>query len=208
MGLLLASTSPRRREMLALLGAPFEVIAAEFDETLSADLSIEDEVLQFAAGKARSVARGRAQSVVIGSDTMIGLDGGKIGKPVDLADAARILRSLAGKTHIIYTAVAIVDDNGPGLTTLEKVSVEMRAYTEREIEQYLSCGESLDKAGAYSIQGDGRRLIKSIRGDYLAAVGMPLKPIAVDFKSPGISFHRDVEKPSRENTFIHSSRFA
>ena len=81
MGLILASTSPRRREILALLGAPFEVIAPEFDETLSADLSIEDEVLQFAAGKARSVARGRAQSVVIGSDTMIGLDGGKIGKP-------------------------------------------------------------------------------------------------------------------------------
>ena len=208
MGLILASTSPRRREILALLGAPFEVIAPEFDEKLSADLSIEDEVLQFAAGKARSVARGRAQSVVIGSDTMIGLDGGKIGKPADLADAARILHSLAGKTHIIYTAVAIVDDNGPGLTTLEKVSVEMRAYTEREIEQYLSCGESLDKAGAYSIQGDGSRLIKSIRGDYLAAVGMPLKPIAAYLKSRGISFHRDVEKLYREKSFMNWSWFA
>jgi len=208
MGLILASTSPRRREILALLGAPFEVIAPEFDEKLSADLSIEDEVLQFAAGKARSVAHGRAQSVVIGSDTMIGLDGGKIGKPADLVDAARILRSLAGKTHIIYTAVAIVDDNGPGLTTLEKVSVEMRAYTEREIEQYLSCGESLDKAGAYSIQGDGSRLIKSIRGDYLAAVGMPLKPIAAYLKSQGISFHRDVEKLYREKSFMNWSRFA
>ena len=208
MGLILASTSPRRREILALLGAPFEVIAPEFDEKLSADLSIEDEVLQFAAGKARSVARDKAQTVVIGSDTMIGLDGAKIGKPRDRGDAARILHSLAGKTHMIYTAVAIVDDNGPGLTTLEKVSVEMRAYTEREIEQYLSCGESLDKAGAYSIQGDGSRLIKSIRGDYLAAVGMPLKPIAAYLKSRGISFHRDVEKLYREKSFMNWSSFA
>jgi septum formation protein len=139
---------------------------------------------------------------------MIGLDGGKIGKPADLADGARILRSLAGKPHIIYTAVAIVDDNGPGLTTLEKVSVEMRAYTEREIEEYLSRGESLDKAGAYSIQGEGSRLIKSIRGDYLAAVGMPLKPIAAYLKSRGISFHRDVEKLYREKSFMNWSWFA
>jgi septum formation protein len=208
MRLILASTSPRRREILTLLGAPFEVIAPEFDETLSADLSIEDEVLQFAVGKARSVARDEAQSVVIGSDTMIGLDGEKIGKPVELGDAARILHSLAGKTHIIYTAVAIVDDNGPGLTTLEKVSVEMRAYTEREIEEYLSCGESLDKAGAYSIQGEGSRLIKAIRGDYLAAVGMPLKPIAEYLKSRGLSFHQDVEKLYREKSFMNWSSFA
>ena len=208
MRLILASTSPRRREILALLGAPFEVIAPEFDEKLSADLSIEDDVLQFAAGKARSVARGKAQTVVIGSDTMIGLDGAKIGKPRDRGDAARILHSLAGKTHMIYTAVAIVDDNGPGLTTLEKVSVEMRAYTEPEIEEYLSCGESLDKAGAYSIQGDGSRLIKSIRGDYLAAVGMPLKPIAEYLKSRGISFHQDVEKLYRKKSFMNWSSFA
>jgi nucleoside triphosphate pyrophosphatase len=208
MRLILASTSPRRREILALLGAPFEVIAPEFDEKLSADLSIEDDVLQFAAGKARSVACGKVQTVVIGSDTMIGLDGAKIGKPRDRGDAARILHSLAGKTHMIYTAVAIVDDNGPGLTTLEKVSVEMRAYTEREIEEYLSCGESLDKAGAYSIQGEGSRLIKAIRGDYLAAVGMPLKPIAEYLKSRGILFHQDVEKLYREKSFMNWSSFA
>ena len=208
MRLILASTSPRRREILALLGAPFEVIAPKFDEKLSADLSIEDDVLQFAAGKARSVASGKVQTVVIGSDTMIGLDGKKIGKPRDRGDAARILHSLAGKTHMIYTAVAIVDDNGPGLTALEKVSVEMRAYTEREIEEYLSRGESLDKAGAYSIQGEGSRLIKSIRGDYLAAVGMPLKPIAEYLKSRGISFHQDVEKLYREKSFMNWSWFA
>ena len=208
MRLILASTSPRRREILALLGAPFEVIAPEFEEKLCADLSIEDDVLQFAAGKARSVASGKAQTVVIGSDTMIGLDGEKIGKPRDRGDAARILHSLAGKTHMIYTAVAIVDDNGPGLTTLEEVSVEMRAYTEGEIEEYLSRGESLDKAGAYSIQGEGSRLIKSISGDYLAAVGMPLKPIAEYLRSRGMSFHQDVEKLYREKSFMNWSAFA
>ncbi len=109
MRLILASTSPRRREILSLLGLPFDAIAPEFDETVSAHLSIEDEVLDFAVGKARSVAVHHPDAIVIGSDTMIFLDGAKIGKPLDLADAKRILRLLSGRTHLIYTSVAIID---------------------------------------------------------------------------------------------------
>jgi septum formation protein len=208
MRLILASTSPRRREILALLGVPFDVIAPEFDERVSPHLSIEEEVLAFAVGKARSVGSKNSHSLVIGSDTMISLDGEKIGKPVDRDNAARILRVLAGKTHEIYTSLAILDGGDEAqLTTVEKVAVEMRAYTDEDIERYLICGESLDKAGAYSIQGEGSRLIKSIRGDYLAAVGMPLKPIAEYLGSRGISFLADIERLYVEKSFMNWSAF-
>jgi septum formation protein len=195
MKLILASTSPRRREILGLLGVPFEVIDPEFEEMVSEHVSMKDEVLDFAAGKARSVAKKHPESIVIGSDTMISLDGEKIGKPGDIDDARRILRLLAGKIHRIFTSVVILDSvGGPGLQIVETVFVKMRAYTEEEINRYLSLNESLDKAGAYSIQGQGRKLIASIRGDYLAAVGMPLRPIADYLKSRGMSFDLDIDK--------------
>ena len=204
MRLILASTSPRRREILALLGVPFDVIPPEFDERISSHRSIEDEVIDFAVGKAESVARHHPNSIVIGSDTMIFLDGDKIGKPMDRADAARMLRLLSGKTHRIHTSVAILDDTGgPGLRMVERVSVDMLPYTEGEIERYLACNESLDKAGAYSIQGEGRNLIAAIQGDYLAAVGMPLRPIAAYLKSRGLPFEYDVERLYQEKTFMN-----
>lgn len=209
MRLILASSSPRRREILALLGEPFEVIAPTFEEKVSSHLPIEKEVLDFAVGKARAVAEHHPSSIVIGSDTMIFLDGEKIGKPVDTADAARMLRSLSGKTHKIYTSVAIIDGcGGPNLKTVERVSVDMRAYTQGEIERYLDCNESLDKAGAYSIQGEGHHLIASIRGDYLAAVGLPLKPVADYLKSRGLSFSLDVDRLYAERSFMNWRRFA
>jgi septum formation protein len=209
MRLILASTSPRRREILALLGVSFERIAPEFDERISAHLSIEQEVLDFAVGKARSVAGKNPHSLVIGSDTMISLDGDKIGKPTDRDDAARILRALAGKTHEIYTSVAILDGcGGSGMRTVEKVLVTMRGYAEKEIERYLCCDESHDKAGAYSIQGEGSSLIESISGDYLAAVGMPLKPIADYFTRRGIIVPIDVEKLYAEKSYLNWRLFA
>jgi septum formation protein len=195
MRLVLASTSPRRREILALLGLPFEVIDPEFDEMVSEHVSMEDQVLDFAAGKARSVAKKHPRSIVIGSDTMISLNGEKIGKPANIDDARRILRLLAGKIHRIFTGVVILDSaGGLGLQIVETVFVKMRGYTEEEINRYLSLNESLDKAGAYSIQGQGRKLIASIRGDYLAAVGMPLRPIADYLRSRGMSLDLDIDK--------------
>jgi septum formation protein len=177
--LILASTSPRRREILASLGVPFEVIAPQFEEQVSARRPIREEVLAFALGKARSVALNHPDSIVIGSDTMIGLGGEKIGKPLDRDDARRILALLSGRTHEIHTAVAIIDGaGGPGLMTVEAVLVTMRALSSGEIARYLDTGESLDKAGAYSIQGEGRNLIATMEGDYLAAVGLPIRPIA------------------------------
>jgi septum formation protein len=209
MRLILASSSPRRREILALLGVPFEIIEPAFDEQVSRGLPIEKEVLDFAVGKARAVAGLNSNSIVIGSDTMIFVDGEKVGKPAGIADAARMLRSLSGKTHEIYTGVAIIDGcGGPGLKTVERISVDMRAYTQGEIERYLDCNESLDKAGAYSIQGEGRHLIASIRGDYLAAVGLPLKPVANYLKSRGLSSSFDVDKLYAEKSFMNWRAFA
>jgi septum formation protein len=208
MRIILASTSPRRREILALLGLPFEVIAPKFDETVSVHRRVEDEVLDFAVGKAQSVAKKNTQSIVIGSDTMLLLNEDKFGKPDGIDDAKNILRALAGKVHKIFTSVAIVDGlGGPGLKWVEMVSVRMRAYSEEEIRGYLSRNESLDKAGAYSIQGHGCGLIESIRGDYLAAVGLPLKPIAGYLQSVGVPLPLDVESLYSEKSFLNWRSF-
>jgi len=208
MRLILASTSPRRREILALLGLPFEVIPPSFDELALPNRPVEDEVLAFALGKAESVARDNPESIVIGSDTMILLNTKKIGKPGGIADAKQILSALSGKTHRILTSVAIFDGlGGPGLRIVDDVSVLMRDYSDKEIEHYLSCSESLDKAGAYSIQGEGRALIESIHGDYLTAVGLPLKPIADYLRSRGISFPLNVEKLYSDKSFLNWRSF-
>jgi len=202
MRLILASSSPRRREILALLGLPFAAIAPNFEETLSPHCPAEAEVLDFALGKAQSVAKNNPQAIVIGSDTMILVGGEKIGKPNGLEHARELLRTLSGKNHRILTSIALLDGvGGPGLRIVEEVSVKMRAFTDAEIERYLSCNESLDKAGAYSIQGEGRALIESIEGDYLAAVGLPLKPIAGYLASRGIRIPVDVEKLYAEKSF-------
>jgi septum formation protein len=208
MRLILASTSPRRREILALLGLPFEVIAPEFDELASTDRSVADEVLDFAVGKAQSVVRRHPGSIVVGSDTMILINSTRIGKPEGIADAKRILLLLSGKTHWIFTSVAILDSlGGPGLRIVEEVVVKMRAYSQREIERYLSCNESLDKAGAYSIQGKGRDLIECIRGDYLAAVGLPLRPIADYLRSRGVQGLTNVDKLYSDKLFLNWKSF-
>jgi nucleoside triphosphate pyrophosphatase len=208
MRLILASTSPRRREILGLLGLPFDVIAPDFDEVVSDNRPVADEVLAFAKAKAATVARKHPGSIVIGSDTMILLDGNKIGKPNGMEDARKMLRALSGKIHLIFTSVAIIDGTGgPGLATVQEVSVKMRPYSDADVERYLTFGESLDKAGAYSIQGEGRALIESIRGDYLAAVGLSLKPIAEYLKSRGVQFPLDIDKAYTEKRFLNWSTF-
>jgi len=208
MRLILASTSPRRREILALLRLPFEVIAPDFAELTADHRAIEEEVVEFAKRKAESVAENHPQSIVIGSDTMISINAEKIGKPKDRADARRILRTLAGKVHRILTSVVIIDRcGGDGLQTVEEVIVTMRRYLGADIDDYLAQNESLDKAGAYSIQGKGRALIESIRGDYLAAVGLPLKPIAEYLSKQGIEVGADMEQLYRDKAVLSCKPF-
>ena len=201
MRIILASTSPRRRDILSLLGLPFEVRDPDFQETTREDLTPEAEALGFALGKARSIARSETDALVVGGDTLIALDHEKIGKPADTDDAASILRRLSGRTHRILTAVALIDSTTRREEThLERVEVRMRRSTDAEIAGYLARGESMDKAGAYSVQGEGHRLIESMRGDYLAAVGLPLRPIARYLQRLGIAVPADVDGLYRERS--------
>lgn len=201
MRIVLASTSPRRRDILALLGVPFDVRDPDFRETTREDLTPEAEALELARGKARSVARGEPDTLVVGGDTLIALGEEKIGKPKDPDDAASILRRLSGRTHRILTAVVFIDNvAGRESTHLECVEVRMRHSTDAEIADYLAHGESMDKAGAYSIQGEGHRLIESLRGDYLAAVGLPLRPVAEYLRSAGVEAPEDAERLYREKS--------
>lgn len=201
MRIILASTSPRRRDILALLGVPFEVRPPDFRETTRDDLTADEEALELALGKARSIASVEPEALVVGGDTLIALDREKIGKPEDAADAASILRRLSGRTHRILTGVALIHRaTGREQSHLERVEVLMRHSTDAEIADYVAQGESMDKAGAYSIQGKGHRLIESIRGDYLAAVGLPLRPIADYLRNAGVDVPTDVEKLYRERS--------
>jgi len=176
--LILASSSPRRREILARLQIPFRVISPCFNETSNPALSAEEEAIAFSEGKARSVARDLQNAIVIGSDTLIECDQKKIGKPKNAEEAKQILQGLQGRSHCIWTAVFMIDTlHKRSETSICKIEVSMKSMTETEICDYVATGEPLDKAGAYAVQGEGRRFIRELKGDYLAAVGLPLEAI-------------------------------
>ncbi|MFD3260666.1 nucleoside triphosphate pyrophosphatase [Paenibacillus lentus] len=179
----LASTSPRRRELLASLHIPFEVIPSEADETTPEQWAPEQIVMELALRKAKavqaSIERSSRRSVIIGSDTIVVLDGQVLGKPKDTAEAAAMLRSLQGRSHHVYTAVACIDANtGRSEVEYRSTIVKMRALTEEEIIAYAETGEGLDKAGAYAIQGLGAIFVTGIEGCYFNVVGLPLSLVS------------------------------
>ena len=179
MSLILASTSPRRHELLALLGIPFDVKSPSFEERLVPGRAAIEQVQSFAQGKARSVARQETEAIVLGSDTVIQLDHDVLGKPADLAEARAMLRRLAGRDHHVRTAVALVCSvRAIDVVALCTAVVRMKPFDERVHERYLAMGESLGKAGAYSIQGEGGDLVDSIDGDFSTVVGLPLRLVA------------------------------
>jgi len=179
MTLILASTSPRRRELLALLAIPFDVKSPPFEERLVADHPAIQQVMSFAQGKARSVARQVPEAIVLGSDTVIELDHDVLGKPADPAEARAMLRRLAGRAHHVCTAVSLVcSARGMDVVALSTSVVRMKPFDERVHERYLATGESLGKAGAYSIQGEGGDLVDSVDGDFTTVVGLPLRLVA------------------------------
>lgn len=194
MSLILASTSPRRRELLALLGIPFDVQSPSFEERLEPGRTASEQVQDFAQGKARSVAQQRPEAVVLGSDTVIELDHEVLGKPADLAEARSMLRRLAGRDHRVLTSVALVCSvRAIDQVALSSAVVRMKPYDERVHEGYLATGESFGKAGAYSIQGVGGDLIESIDGDFLTVVGLPLRLVARLLAQAGMSLPVDLE---------------
>lgn len=176
--LILASTSPRRRELLALLGLPYEVVASRFDESVLSPLGLSpaDYVTQLATGKAAEVAARLAapEAVIIGADTTVVLDGDILNKPADPAEAVRMLRRLSDRTHEVYTGLCLV--HGGKIQTAHAVTaVTFELLTDDAIAAYVATGEPLDKAGAYGIQGQGLGFTPKLDGDYYNVVGLPLE---------------------------------
>jgi septum formation protein len=189
--LILASASPRRRELLALLGHRYEVVPSAYDEVLP-DYHPDPAALarHLAAEKALDVAPAHPGALVIGADTIVALGDRVYGKPVDGADAARMLRELSGRTHQVFTGVAVVDTRVPGAEPhgfSSGTDVVFRELEDAEIRAYVATGEPLDKAGGYAIQGYGAVLIQGIRGDYPNVVGLPLTPLALLLRGLGVS---------------------
>jgi len=194
MPLILASTSPRRRELLALLGIPFDVKSPSFDERLVAARSAIEQVQSFAEGKAQSVARQELEAIVLGSDTVIEVEHDVLGKPDDLAEARAMLRRLAGRDHHVRTAVALIcSTRAINVVALSTAVVRMKRFDERVHERYLATGESLGKAGAYSIQGKGGDLVDSIDGDFPTVVGLPLRLVAQLLTQAGVRVPVDLD---------------
>lgn len=185
MRLILASTSPRRRELLSRLGVPFEVIPPRYDEVGNPDEPAEEQAARFALGKARSVAS--PDAVVIGSDTLVVVDHTILGKPTDRADAQRMLTLLQGRTHRVVTAVALLAPGHPDEVLVDVASVRMRPAGPDDIQAYVETGEPMDKAGAYAAQGQGARFIEAIDGDPTTVIGLPIQLVAEALQRFGIA---------------------
>lgn len=174
MRIILASASPRRRELIENLKIDFEVRTADCEEVTVPGERPEDTVKRLSLTKARCVAELEGDdAVVIGADTVVAINGKILGKPADEDEAAEMLKLLSGRTHRVYTGLAVI---GGGKTVNEYVETEVKFYdlTDNQIKRYIATGEPMDKAGAYGIQKYGSLLVEEIRGDYFNVVGLPV----------------------------------
>jgi septum formation protein len=178
-GLLLASQSPRRAEILRSVGWPFETFAVEIDETPRAAESPVQYVERLALEKAEAAARAKRARLVLGADTTVVVEGEILGKPETDGDARRMLRILSDRWHEVLTGVALVEGGTEGVlrqrVAHERTRVRFGPLTEREIDWYVQTGEPADKAGAYAVQGYAALFIDGIEGDYWNVVGLPIR---------------------------------
>ena len=173
MTVILASQSPRRRELLSRIISDFDVVPADINEEVKGYFTPMDYVLTMAAQKATHIAKQFPNDLVIGSDTIVTIDNEILGKPASRDDAFRMLRQLSGRTHKVYTSVVLMKDDQESSATVP-ATVEFYDLTDEEINRYLDTKEYADKAGAYGIQEQGALLVKSIQGDYYAIMGLPI----------------------------------
>ncbi|QIK69353.1 septum formation inhibitor Maf [Erysipelothrix sp. HDW6C] len=180
--LVLASQSPRRREIISILGQPFNVVSPIGDETLNESLSVREQIEDLALRKATSVINDYQDSIVLGSDTVVVLDGEVLGKPKDEADASAMLHRLSGRTHQVITGVALVSSD---VTKVFSVLTDVTFFdlTDEEIRDYVETKEPLDKAGSYGIQGQGSLFVASIVGDYYTIMGLPISRVNQELKN-------------------------
>ncbi|GGH33545.1 Maf family protein [Paenibacillus segetis] len=177
--IILASTSPRRAELLSSLQIPFDIMPSHADESTPDHWTPDKIVTELAKRKATAVYESldlsKRNAVIIGSDTIVVRDGLVLGKPHDVEEAASMLRLLQGRSHLVFTGVACIDGlNGTSQVEYRATTVTMKALSEQEILNYAGSGEGLDKAGAYAIQGLGASIVTGIEGCYFNVVGLPL----------------------------------
>ena len=186
MDIVLASQSPRRRELLERLGLPFRVIVPHIDERMDRPLPPAELVAVISGEKARAAqALAGPEAIVIAADTVVALDGAVLGKPGDEQDAARMLSALSGRTHQVFSGLTVAQ-GGAVRTVSEETAVTFRPLTEGEIAAYVRTGEPMDKAGAYGIQGYGALLVEGIRGDYYNVMGLPVCRLGGLLKELGV----------------------
>ena len=197
MDLILASASPRRRELMEHLGLPFTIVPAPGPEEPPKEAEGEAgrTAWYLSLEKARQVARAHPEALVIGADTVVGINGQILGKPRDEADAKRMLRLLSGREHQVYTGVTLVRygvyPTVPSYndTCMEMTRVFFRELTDAEIDAYVATGEPMDKAGAYGYQGRAGLFVERIEGDYYNVVGLPLCLLGTMLSRAGVKLH-------------------
>ena len=180
--IVLASGSPRRKELLGEIIPSFDIIVSEADEdsvpkTLAPDLYVEELAMLKAAASAKTIDK-KNNCIVIGADTVVTLDGEILGKPADKTDAFNMLKRLSGRKHEVYTGYCVMRLNDcASVSRAEKTEVYFKEITDEEISEYIETGEPIDKAGAYGIQGLGGKFINKINGDYNNVVGLPVSAL-------------------------------
>lgn len=182
MTVILASQSPRRKELLQRVVPQFDIVPADIDEEVKPCMTPTEYVLEMATQKARFIAKTHPEALIIGCDTIVTIDNQVLGKPVSRADGFRMLKALSGREHHVYTSVTLIEgDQEASVTVPSKVT--FYELTDEEINTYLDTEEYADKAGAYGIQGQGALLIKSIEGDYYTIMGLPIARLSRMLKS-------------------------
>jgi MAF protein len=198
MNVILASNSPRRHQLLGLTGLGFIVIPADVDETPLQDESPADYVKRLAAGKAQAVrSQLENDALVIAADTTVVDDGQILGKPIDERDAARMLVQLRGRTHQVYTGLAVIRD-GKLIVDVCGTDVPMRQYSDEEMQAYISSGDPLDKAGAYAIQHAGFHPVDELQGCYANVVGLPLCHLLRTLQAMNVILSDDIPQACQE----------
>lgn len=185
--IILASTSPRRKEILEKLELQFVTEASPFKEDMTLDLVPEDLAKHLAEGKAKAVAEKHKNAIIIGADTFIVFGGKILGKPSSEEKARKMLKMLSGKQHSVFTGFAIIDTDTKKMDSrVVETKVYFKKLTDQDIDDYIASGEPIDKAGSYAIQGLGAKLIKKIEGDYFNVMGLPLNALIKSLKDFGI----------------------
>jgi septum formation protein len=200
----LASSSPRRRELLEKTGLKFTVDSSETDERLDSTSGPVELARSISSMKATSAVPRHPGSIIIAADTFGVLDGKLLGKPDDAPHAREMLKVMSGKCHEVITGFTIIDtDSGKTISHVVKTRVYFKALSKAQIEEYVETGEPLGKAGAYAIQGKGADLVAKIEGDYYNVIGLPVHALAKELKKFGIDlpnashFDRAADSPAR-----------